>query len=128
MKSCGKGWVIIETRYHENVTTLLSILPPRKTPAYVEEYLLQLYIDRNASIQGKINFKKKPSEWPSRVQYDPLYKYFMWCGHDPIYEAIYCDKLSLAGSILIYTHRVFLGADEPLKPKFKTVTKEIQCT
>lgn len=58
MRSLGKAWVILEESFHSEDKRLVAVISPRKTGAYVAEYIEQAYVDRFASFDEKITFKK----------------------------------------------------------------------
>jgi hypothetical protein len=45
----GKGWLIIEESFHKNTKSLVSIISPRRTWSYAQEYTEQTNIRLNPS-------------------------------------------------------------------------------
>lgn len=128
MKNLGKGWLIIEQNYHEGTRQLISILNPRKTNSYIREYMEQVCVDRCASFREKILYKKDKSNWPLRVQKTPFDSRIMYCGHDPLFTAIYCTKLKLNGETLTYTFKKYRSGGDVLSPLFDDVVSTIDVT
>ena len=56
--SLGTGWLIIEESIHTGTKSLVSIISPRKQERYVKEFMEQLYVDKYASFDEKIAYKK----------------------------------------------------------------------
>lgn len=120
----GKGWLIIEYFRHESRRTLVSIINSRRTGGYVKEYLEQTYIDRHASFEDKIAYKKNPKSWSYRVLTQMGYEGLLECGDDPVLLAFYCHKLVREDGLLTYTFKNFKGETD-MKPLFGEVTQSI---
>ena len=124
----GKGWLIIEESIHKNTETLVSIISPRRAWNYVQKYVEQMYVDRFASIEEKIAYKKKSGSWPYRAKKQGLYTGIIECGHDPIMWAYYCHKLTLENGVLNYTYKKLKGQTNDLQPIFEEVECSINST
>ena len=121
----GKGWLIIEESVHKDTKALVSIIRPRCPVRYVQKYMEQMYVDKFASIEEKIAYKKKPESWPYRANLlAPPYSGIIDCGHDPILMAYYCHKLHFKNGILKYTFKTLKSQSTDLRPLFE----EIECT
>ncbi|MCX5883246.1 MAG: hypothetical protein NTU74_16050 [Deltaproteobacteria bacterium] len=118
-----KGWLIIEESVHNDTKTLISIISPRRTGSYVQKYMEQMYVDRFASIEEKIAYKKKPASWPYRANMPNNYSGIIDCGHDPIMMAYYCHKINLKNGVLKYTFRTSKGQSTDLRPIFEEITR-----
>jgi len=124
----GKGWLIIEESFHKGTKILVSIISPRRTGSYVQKYMEQMYVDRFASIEEKISYKKKPESWPYRANMQGLYSGIIDCGHDPIMMAYYCHNLNLKNGILKYTFKTLKGQTNDLRPIFEEIARSITVT
>lgn len=119
----GKGWLIIEEYFHENTKSVVSIISPRKGIKYVREYVEQMYVDRFASINEKIAYKKNPKFSAFKIE-EPSDNNTFSFGHDPTFRVYACHKLSLKGNKLtyIYKKRVFKDEERKDKPILKEKT------
>jgi phosphohistidine phosphatase SixA len=125
----GKGWVIIEESVHTDTKFLVSIIGPRRPGRNVQQYMEQVYVDKYASIEEKIAYKKKPESWPYRAEaVTPLYIGVIHCGHDPIMMAYYCHKLKLKNGVLEYAFKTLQGQTDEHRPIFKEVVHSINAT
>ena len=124
----GKGWLIIEESVHKDTKSLVSIISPRRTESYVQKYMEQMYVDRFASIEEKIAYKKKPESWPYRANTQKHYSGIIDCGHDPIMMAYYCHKLNLKKGVLKYTFKTLKGQTNDLRPIFEEIACSVDVT
>ncbi len=124
----GKSWLIIEESFHNNTKILLSMISPRRMGRYVQKYMEQVYVDKYASIEEKIAYKKKPNSWPYRAHMQGPYSGIIDCGHDPILMAYYCHKLSLENGVLTYTFKTLKGQTDDLRPIFSENVSSINVT
>jgi hypothetical protein len=121
----GTGWLIIE----EGTKTLISIISPRKQESYVQDYMEQLYIDKFASIEEKIAYKKNKKSWPYPPQpVNPLFPYVLSCGHDPIFMAYRCHKLKQKDGEIEYTFKTLKGQTKDLRPIIQENKRKINIT
>jgi len=127
--SLGTGWLIIEESAHTGTKTLISIISPRKRESYIQQYMEQLYVDKYASFEEKIAYKKNQKSWPYPAEpVTPVYPYVLSCGHDPIIMAYHCHKLKLKKGILEYTFKTFKGQDEDMRPIINEINRKIKIT
>jgi hypothetical protein len=125
----GKGWLIIEESFHKGTKCLVSIINPKRSGSYVQTYMEQMYVDRFASIEEKIAYKKKPESWPYRAHMTQKpYSGIIGCGHDPIMMACYCHKLNLKKGILKYTFKTLKSQTNDLRPIFEEIVCNINVT
>jgi len=87
-----------------------------------------MYIDRFASLEEKIAYKKNPESWPYRANTQGPYSGIIDCGHDPILIAFYCHKLSIKNGVLKYTYKTLKGQTEDLRPIFEEITCSMNVT
>lgn len=125
----GKGWLIIQESVHKDTKSLISIISPRRTGSYIQKYMEQMYVDRFASIEEKIAYKKNPESWPYRAHMvTPLYQGVIDCGHDPIMMAYCCHILKLKNGVLEYTFKTLRGQTDDFRPIFKEIVRSINVT
>lgn len=125
----GKGWVIIEESVHTDTKLLVSIIAPRRPERYVQIYMEQVYVDKYASIEEKLAYKKKPASWAYRAEAVAReYRGVMHCGHDTFMMAYYCHKLKLKDGVLEYAFKTFQGQTDDHRPLFKEVVRSINVT
>ena len=98
------------------------------TDPYVQKYMEQMYVDRFASIEEKIAYKKNPKSWPYRANMQENYSGIIDCGHDSIMMAYYCHKLDLKNGVLKYTFKTLKGRTNDLHPIFEEITRSINVT
>ncbi|MBV6408320.1 MAG: hypothetical protein EFKGCFLK_01906 [Rhodocyclaceae bacterium] len=68
----------------------------------------QMYIDKFASIEEKITYKKDRAKSAYRMEeYEQRGPTALSCGHEPTFRAYFCHKLKLDGDKLIFAYRVF---------------------
>ena len=106
----GKAWVIIEKSRHSTERHLVSVINARKGQKYIRDFMEQTYVDKFASINEKISYKKNREKSPFRIENYEQTRHIISCGHDPmIFKAYYCHKLKLNGETLTFKYRVFKG-------------------
>ena len=88
----------------------------------------QMYVDKFASIEEKIAYKKQPESWSYRAHTQGPYSGIIDCGHDPIMMAYYCHKLILKNGVLKYTYKSMKGQTNDLRPIFKEIECSIKVT
>ena len=86
----------------------------------------QIYLDRNCSIQVRLEFKKSSKSSPYEVQSDrhtnPLY-----IGHDPWLMGIYAHKILLNGGTLEFKYKILINpSGDPLHPIFEERSQSLQ--
>ncbi len=126
--NAGKGWLIIEEYFYEGTESVVSIISPRKGSSYVHKYVEQMYVDRFASINEKIAYKKNPKSSPFKIEIYSPYRGVFSCGDDPTFQVYFCHKLSLKGNELTYTYKIFNGVELRNKPIFNEVTETVNVT
>jgi len=125
----GSGWLIIEESPHTGDRTLISILSSRKQESYVQDYMEQRYIDKFASLEEKIAYKKNPKSWPYPAQpVTPLFPSVLSCGHDPIFMTYRCHKLKQKNGEIIYVFKTLKGQTKDLRPIIQENTRKINNT
>ncbi len=103
----GKCWLVIEEYFHGGKKSLVSIIRPRKVRSYVRDYVEQMYVDKFASFNEKIAYKKNQKVSPFKVEEYGQNQGIISCGHEPTFRAYFCHKLKLKGRELTYTYRVY---------------------
>ena len=109
MKSLGKAWIVLEESFHSDKKQLVAVLSPRKTGAFVVEYIEQAYVDRFASFDEKIAFKKDKKKSPFRIERYTISRTTICHGHEPMFNAYYAHKLERKGENLLFHYRVYKG-------------------
>jgi hypothetical protein len=104
----GTAWVIVETSNHTGESSLLSIISFRRSKDYICTYMEQMYVDKYASIEEKIEYKKNRKKSPFAMERhaqrgSPV------CGHEPTYIAYQCSNMKLEGNTLKFKYRVHEG-------------------
>lgn len=107
MKSLGKAWIVLEESFHSGKNQLVAVLSPRKTGAFVAEYIEQAYVDRFASFDEKIAFKKVKKKSPFRIERYTISRTTIRHGHEPMFNAYYAHKLEREGENLLFHYRVY---------------------
>lgn len=99
----GPAWIIFEESRRDGSRRLLSILPSRKSAWDVARFVKQSCIDRYASIEERLCFKKgRPL-----TAFDPMVDgHVMHCGDDPFIVGIRAQQTTLRGNILEFHYRV----------------------
>ncbi len=111
------AWLIYSSDISTDTQTLVSLLRPSMTSAAVAKYVEQTYVDKYASVEEKIAYKKHPASWPypAKVQ-QPTNT--ITCGFGPIYIGIHCYKLE-------HKHSMFIGYYRFIKKLVDFVPTEI---
>lgn len=109
MKNLGKAWIVLEESFHSDEKRLVAVLSPRKTGAFVAEYIEQAYVDRFASFDEKITFKKDKKKSPFRIERYSIRGTTMRHGHEPMFNAYYTHKLERKGGVLLFHYLVYKG-------------------
>lgn len=99
----------MEESFHSNEKRLVAVLSPRKTVAVVAEYIEQVYVDRFASFDEKIIFKKDKKKSPFKIERYMVSGTTISHGHDPMFNAYYAHKLERQGENLLFHYRVYKG-------------------
>jgi len=105
----GTAWIIIEEHFHSNEKQLISILSARRSREYICDYIEQTYVDKYASFNERIDFKKNKKKSPFRIEKYECKGTIISYGHDPMFKAYYCHKLKLSEKTLLFSYRVFKG-------------------
>ena len=101
--------MVLEESYHSNDKRLVTLINPRKTGSYVAEYIEQAYVDRYASFDEKVVFKKDKKKSPFRIERYMISATTISHGHDPMFNAYYAHKLERKGVSLLFHYRVCKG-------------------
>ncbi|QYZ67002.1 MAG: hypothetical protein OI74_09180 [Gammaproteobacteria bacterium (ex Lamellibrachia satsuma)] len=109
MVSLGKAWIVLEESFHSGQKQLVAVLSPRKTSAYVAEYIEQAYVDRFANFDEKITFKKNRKNSPYRIERYMIGDTTISHGHEPIFNAYYAHKLERDDRLLRFHYRIYKG-------------------
>ena len=104
------------------------MISPKRTGSYVQKYMEHLYVDKFASIEEIIAYKKRPESWPYRAHMQKHYSGIIDCGHDPIMKAYYCHKLNLKNGVLTYTFKTLKGQTNDHRPIFEEIVRSINVT
>lgn len=108
-KHLGKAWIVIEESLHSNEKRLVAVISPRKTSAFVAEYIEQAYVDRFAHFDEQITFKKNKKNSPFRIERYMIDGTTVSHGHDPMFNAYYAHKLERKGKCLLFHYRIYKG-------------------
>lgn len=113
----GSGWIVWEESSNSN-RRLLSILPARRNRDEVAHFVQQLYVDRFASIDEKLEFKKHPnsSRFPMLADHYPGPKSV---GFGPWYFAVYAREIVLEKNQLSFYYRIAVNRADPYRPVFE---------
>ena len=103
----GKAWLVMEESFHNEKKTLISIIDSRKSQAYVANYIEQLYVDRFASFEEAIDYKKNKKSVNYRIERYQISSTMITCGHDPIYRAYRCHALKKFENLLEFRYYIF---------------------
>ena len=105
----GTGWLIIEESFHSAEKHLVSIISARRCQEYVRDFMEQTYVDKFASINEKLSYKKNRKQSPFKIEKYEQTGTTISCGHEPMFKAYYCHQLKLIGNILVFKCRIFKG-------------------
>ncbi len=100
----GTAWLVIEESVHSNEVRLLSVLNPRKSSKDIAWYLEQTFVDRFASFDEKISYKKDSKKSAFRIEPYEITSTIISCGHDPIYLAYRCHWLKRVENYLLFRY------------------------
>jgi hypothetical protein len=128
MEDIGKCWLVIEKGIDENPDTLLSIISSRRSFEYVRDYMEQLYVDKFASTDEKIRYKKSRSNWPYPAYKQGKYTGNIICGHSPYFEALFCHRVTLEDQVLKYGFKRYMGEKSRTNPVFGDRNGEVKIT
>lgn len=120
----GAAWIVFEESYHQKTRRLLSVLPPRKSPGDVSEFMRQMYSDRAYAIAERLKYKKSPNSAPYQVM-KGLYMSPLHIGHDPWLVGIYANRVLLKGDAIEFTYRILTNSDDPLNPRLEDRTQSL---
>lgn len=120
----GAAWIVIEESYQQGTRRLLSILPARRNRNEVIAFVQQCYVDRFASIDEKLLFKKHPKQPPFTVFADQ-YGGPIYIGQEPVYVGIYAYKIRLQDMVLEFQYRIVVDRNNLLEPKFETRSQSL---
>jgi len=111
----GKAWIIHSEETNGKNIKLISIQSSRKTIKNIASYVEQLYVDKFASIEEKIAYKKKTSNWPypAEISHPTC---IVSCGFGPIYFAHFSHHISIDGNLLIAKYHFIKTIDNDYKP------------
>lgn len=114
----GAGWVVFEESPSEGTRKLLSVLPARRNRSEVIAFIQQSYVDRFASIEERISYKKHPKSSPFNVLADN-YGGPIHVGHEPFFVGIYARKIILKGNLFEFYYRIATNRGDPFNPIFE---------
>jgi len=120
----GPGWVIFEERHPSGERRLLSLLSPRRNQQFVAQFMLQLYVDRFATIEDRLAFKKSPNSYPVDPVHDRFYP-IVHLGYNPFFVAIRALDLRLADNVVEFTYKVATDTSDPFRPVYAPRTQSI---
>lgn len=115
--SVGKAWVVYSEDTRTGKKKLISLLNPRRTSQSVRKFVEQIYVDKYASIDEKVRYKKRTSSWPYGAKTEHP-SGMIRCGHSPIFRAIYCHTIEISESSLYAKFEVVTEYDQFLGPEF----------
>jgi len=100
----GKAWVILEEDpYHSGERRLVSIVSRRRGIEYVCDLMEQMYVDKFASLDERITYKKDRKRSAFRMEeYQRRGPTILWCGHEPTFFAYRCHSLKVEGNTLFF--------------------------
>lgn len=114
----GPGWIVFEESQRKGTRRLLSILPARRKPKDVISFVQQTYVDRFASIDEKLRYKKHPESSPFNVLSDP-HGCTIHVGDEPVYVAIRAHQIVLEDNVLKFHYRIVVSLDDSSSPVFE---------
>jgi hypothetical protein len=101
----GPAWILFEESYHNKSRKLISILSPRRTVRDVAAFMEQLYVDRWASLQERMRYKKSRKS----AAYTPMIDgSVIHCGHEPFLVAIYASQTYIKNNTLEFIYRIIV--------------------
>lgn len=78
----------------------MSVLSARRNQRFVVQFMQQLYVDKFASIEDRLAFKKSSSSYPLDPMQDRFYP-MIHLGHNPFFVGIHAMDLRLTGNVLV---------------------------
>ena len=114
-RTIGKAWIIHSEDMPSGNTELISIMSPRKTISRIAEYVEQIYVNRFASLEEKLAYKKNRSNWPYPAEI-LIPARVVSCGHSPVYFAHYYHRIRIDGRRLIGEYRFVKSIDRDRRP------------
>ncbi len=100
----GTAWLVIKESVYGNKVHLLSVLNPRKLSKDITWYLEQIFVERFASFDEKILYKKDSKKSAFRIEPHEITSTIISCGHDPIYLAYRCHWLKRVENYLLFSY------------------------
>lgn len=114
----GPAWVVFEENHPSGTRRLLSILSPRRSQHLVVQFMQQLYVDRFASLEDRVAFKKSPFGYavePIQDRFCPI----VHLGHNPFFVGIRAIDIRLAENALEFTYRIATDTSNPFQPIYE---------
>ena len=103
----GTGWVIIEESFHSTEKRLVCDHQCSKVSEYVRDFMEQTYVDKFASINEKLSYKKNRKQSPFKIEKYEQTGTTISCGHDPMFRQILLRPVETHRKILIFRCRIF---------------------
>jgi hypothetical protein len=100
----GKAWLVFEVDNLNGGERLLSVLSARKSYTEVGNYIEQMCVDTLASLEEKFRYKNSRKNWPYQWKIMNRFNGIVYCGCDPMLQAIQCNKIVKIGGTLQYTY------------------------
>ena len=113
----GPGWVIFEEHYPSGERRLLSVLSPRRNQKSVMQFMQQLYVDKFATIEDRLAFKKCSDSYPLDPMQDRFYP-IIHLGHNPFFVGIRALDLRLKDNILEFSYKIATDTSDPFNPVY----------
>lgn len=88
------------------------------------QFMLQLYVDRFATIEDRLAFKKSPNSYPVDPVHDRFYP-IVHLGYNPFFVAIRALDLRLADNVVEFTYKVATDTSDPFRPVYAPRTQSI---
>jgi hypothetical protein len=116
----GPGWVVYEDNYPcGGRRKLVSLLSPRLARDAVVAFIEQIYVDRFATIAGRLNHKKHPRSDPLCGTLLDRGGGHVHVGDRPYFHGVYAREITLGGNTLKLDYRILVSSVDPLKPVFE---------
>jgi hypothetical protein len=120
LKSHGAGWVVYQDDYPNSATvSLVSILPPRMSRESVAAFVEQVYVDRFATIEGRLSYKKHPRNNPLCETLFDRGGSLVHVGNGPFFHTVYARRITLEGTFLKVEYRILVDASDLPNPVFE---------
>lgn len=84
----------------------------------------QLYVDKFATIEERLAFKKSSSSYPLYPIQDHFYP-IIHLGHNPFYVGIRALDLRLEDSVLTFTYKIAVDTSDPFRPVYEPRSQSI---